>query len=143
MTINFSNDNIIFNLKGKSKLKSWIASVVKKEKRSIGQLNYTFMSDESLLKINIQYLKHNTYTDIITFNYNEGKKISGDIFISIDRIKENAEAFDIKFEEELHRVMIHGVLHLCGYKDKSKADSDLMRKKENAALKLFNKKSKS
>lgn len=96
------------------------------------------MSDDSLLKINKEYLKHDTYTDIITFNYNEEKKIAGDIFISVDRVKENAEKFDTKFEEELHRVMIHGVLHLCGYKDKSKTDSDLMRRKENAALRLLN-----
>lgn len=97
------------------------------------------MSDESLLEINREYLKHNTYTDIITFNYNEGKNIAGDIFISVDRVKENAQKFEVKFEEELHRVMIHGVLHLCGYKDKSKTDSGLMRKKENNALLLFKK----
>ncbi len=137
MAIHFSNDNITFKLENKAKLKLWIASVVKKEKCSLGQLNYTFMSDDSLLKINIEYLKHNTYTDIITFNYNEGEKISGDIFISIDRIKENAEKFKTDFREELHRVMIHGVLHLCGYKDKAKTDSDLMRKKENASLRLL------
>ena len=137
MAINFSNDNIVFNLKQKTKLKLWIASVVKKEKREIATLNYSFTSDESLLKINIDYLKHNTYTDIITFNYNEEKRISGDIFISIERVKENAKKFNVSFEEELHRVMIHGVLHMCGYKDKSKADSDLMRKKENQSLKLL------
>lgn len=137
MAINFSNDNIVFNLKQKTKLKLWIASVVKKEKREIATLNYSFTSDESLLKINIDYLKHNTYTDIITFNYNEGKKIAGDILISIDRVKENAKKFDVNFEDELHRVMIHGVLHLCGYKDKSTADSELMRRKENHSLKLL------
>jgi probable rRNA maturation factor len=137
MAINFSNDHAAFNLKQKAKLKLWITSVAEKEKHSVGQLNYVFTSDESLLKINIQYLKHNTYTDIITFNYNEGKKISGDIFISVDRVKENAEKFGVNFEDELHRVMIHGVLHLCGYKDKTKTDSDVMRKKENASLRLL------
>lgn len=137
MAISFSNDNIAFNLENKSKLKKWIKIVVEKEKRILGNLNYSFTSDESLLKINIEYLKHNTYTDIITFNYNEGKKISGDIFISIDRVKENAMKFEVAFEEELLRVMIHGILHLCGYKDKSKTDSDLMRKKENSALRLL------
>lgn len=137
MAISFSNDNIAFNLENKSKLKKWIKVVVEKEKRILGNLNYSFTSDESLLKINIEYLKHNTYTDIITFNYNEGKKISGDIFISIDRVMENAMKFEVAFEEELLRVMIHGVLHLCGYKDKSKTDSDLMRKKENSALRLL------
>lgn len=137
MAVTFSNNNIKFNLKNKSELKTWIKSVVEKEKHSLGNLNYIFTSDESLLKINIEYLKHNTYTDIITFNYNENKKVSGDIFISVERVKENAEKFESLFEEELHRVMIHGVLHLCGYKDKTKADSDLMRRKENASLRLL------
>ncbi|HWY11457.1 MAG TPA: rRNA maturation RNase YbeY [Bacteroidia bacterium] len=137
MAINFSNDNIVFNLKQKTKLKIWIKSVIKKEKYVLGNLNYTFVSDRALLKINNDFLKHNTYTDIITFNYNEGKKVLGDIFISIDRVKENAQKFDVSFEEELQRVIIHGVLHLCGYKDKSKSDSDLMRKKENQSLKML------
>jgi probable rRNA maturation factor len=136
MAVSFSS-NIDFNLKDKSKIKTWIKTVIEKEKRVLGNLNYSFVSDETLLKMNNEYLKHNTYTDIITFNYNEGKKISGDIFISIDRIKDNAKKFEVPFEEELHRVMIHGVLHLCGYKDKTKTDSDLMRKKENAALRLL------
>lgn len=137
MAVSFSNDNIIFNLKRKSELKIWIKSVIEKEKHFLGNLNYVFTSDESLLKMNIEYLKHNTYTDIITFNYNEGKKVSGDLFISVDRVKENAKKFDVQFEEELHRVMIHGVLHLCGYKDKTKTDSDLMRRKENISLRLL------
>ncbi len=137
MAINFSTENIVFDLKQKSKLKIWIGSIVKKEKYVLGNLNYTFVSDEALLKINIDFLKHNTYTDIITFNYNEGKKILGDIFISADRVKENAKKFEVSFEEELHRVMIHGVLHLCGFKDKSKAESELMRKKENSALRML------
>src|SRR5437868_11938938 len=124
MAIHFSNDNITFKLKKKAELKLWVSAVVRKERRVLGQLNYIFTSDGALLKINVEYLKHNTYTDIITFNYNEDKKISGDIFISIDRVKENAKKFDVNFEEELYRVMIHGVLHLCGYKDKTKTDSD-------------------
>lgn len=139
MAISFSSDKITFNLKRKAELKTWIKSVIEKEKYILGNLNYVFTSDESLLKINIDYLKHNTYTDIITFNYNEEKKVSGDIFISVDRVKENAKKFEVSFEEELHRVMIHGVLHLCGYKDKSKTDSVLMRKKENSALLLLKK----
>lgn len=137
MAISFSNDNIVFNLKNRTKIKTWIKSIIEKEKRILGNINYSFTSDESLLKINLEYLKHNTYTDIITFNYNEGKKVSGDIFVSIERVKENADKFGTGFEEELHRVMIHGVLHLCGYKDKSKADADLMRKKENQSLRVL------
>ena len=135
MAINFSNDKIVFNLKQKAKLKNWIHSAIKKEKHVLGNLNYTFVSDEALLKINNDFLKHNTYTDIITFNYKEGKNIFSDIYISVDRVKENAKNFDVNFEEELHRVMIHGVLHLCGYKDKTKTDSALMRKTENQNLK--------
>jgi rRNA maturation RNase YbeY len=137
MAISFSSGDIQFNLKQKSVLKDWIKAVVRKEKKEAATINYTFTSDEELLKMNVQYLKHNTFTDIITFDYSDAKKVSGDIFISVDRVKENAHKFGVAFEEELHRVMIHGILHLCGYKDKTKTDSDLMRKKENAALRLF------
>lgn len=136
MPISFNNQSISFNLKKKSTLKQWIKCVVEKERYSIGRINYIFCSDEELLKINAEYLNHTTYTDIITFDYTEVKKISGDVFISIERVKENAEKFKIDFETELHRVLIHGVLHLCGYKDKSKSDKIIMRKKEDAALKL-------
>ena len=137
MAISFSNQNLTFNLKHKTAIKKWITEVAKKEKRVIGTINYVFMNDEDLLKTNIQFLKHNTYTDIITFDYSENKTISADIFISVDRVKDNAQKLNIQFEEELHRVIIHGVLHLCGYKDKTKIDSDNMRKKENKALQLF------
>lgn len=135
--ISFQNQSISFRLKDKTRLKAWIKTVTEKEKHRLGDINYIFCSDDELLEINIQHLNHNTYTDIITFDYTEGDKISGDIFISIDRVEENAKKFKVSFEEELHRVMIHGILHLCGYKDKSKADAELMRKKENGALKLF------
>ncbi len=135
--ISFQNQSISFKLKEKARLKSWIKTVTEKEKHRLGDINYIFCSDDELLEINIQHLNHNTYTDIITFDYTEGDKISSDIFISVDRVEENAKKFKVSFEEELHRVMIHGILHLCGYKDKSKADAELMRKKENGALKLF------
>ena len=135
--ISFQNQSISFKLKEKTKLKAWIKAVTEKEKHRLGDISYIFCSDDELLDINIQHLNHNTYTDIITFDYTEGNRISSDIFISVDRVEENAKKFKVSFEEELHRVMIHGILHLCGYKDKSKADAELMRKKENAALKLF------
>lgn len=135
--ITFQNQSISFKLKEKTRLKAWIKTVTEREKHRLGDINYIFCSDDELLEINIQHLNHNTYTDIITFDYTEGDKISSDIFISIDRVEENAKKFKVSFEEELHRVMIHGILHLCGYKDKSKTDAELMRKKENAALKLF------
>lgn len=135
--ISFQNLSISFNLKDKTKLKLWIKSIVEKEKHSLGALNYIFCSDDELLEINIKHLNHNTFTDIITFDYTEAKKVNSDIFISIDRVNENSKKFETSFENELHRVMIHGVLHLCGYKDKTKLDAELMRKKENWALKLF------
>ena len=135
--ISFQNQSISFKLKNKTKLKLWIKTIVDKEKYALGAINYIFCSDDELLEINIKHLNHNTFTDIITFDYTENKKISSDIFISIDRVIENSKKFDTTFENELHRVMIHGVLHLCGYKDKTKPDAELMRKKENAALKFL------
>jgi probable rRNA maturation factor len=135
MPITFQVEKIKFNLKKKITIKLWIAKVLQLEKKQVGQINFLFTNDEEILKKNIQFLKHNTYTDIITFNYCKDKIINGDIIISIDRVKENAEKFKSDFEEELKRVLIHGVLHLCGYNDKKTADTELMRKKENWALK--------
>lgn len=138
MAIVFNNNNDKFKLKKSALIKKWIEQVATKEKRTVGDLSYVFMSDEELLKINQQFLKHNTYTDIITFDYSENKKISGEIFISVDRVEENAKKMGTTFEDEIHRVIIHGVLHLCGYKDKTKIDSDNMRKQEDKALRVFN-----
>jgi len=135
MPITFQVEKIKFNLKRKINIKLWIAKVLRLEKKQVGQINFLFTNDEEILKKNIQFLKHNTYTDIITFNYCKDKIINGDIIISIERVKENAEKFKSDFEEELKRVLIHGVLHLCGYNDKKTADTELMRKKENWALK--------
>lgn len=134
--ISFHNQTIDFKLKEKTKLKQWIKLITEKEKHILGNITYVFCSDDELLEINIKHLNHNTLTDIITFDYTENNKINSDIFISIDRVLENAKKFNTAFENELHRVMIHGILHLCGYKDKTKSDADLMRKKENWALKL-------
>ena len=135
--ISFQNLSVSFKLNQKTKIKLWIKTIIDKEKHTLGTINYMFCNDDELLEINIKHLNHNTLTDIITFDYTEDKKISSDIFISVDRVLENAKKFEVTFEEELRRVMIHGVLHLCGYKDKSKPDAELMRKKENWALKLF------
>jgi len=133
--ISFHNQTIVFTLKNKLKLKQWIKLITEKENHSVGVINYVFCNDDEVLEINLKHLKHNTLTDIITFDYTEGSVINSDIFISIDRVKENAIKFKVSFEEELHRVLIHGILHLCGYKDKTKIDAELMRKKENWALK--------
>lgn len=137
MPIVFSNTKIPFKLKSKAVLKQWIQKVAAKEKKTIGRINYVFLNDEELLQINKEFLKHNTYTDIITFDYSEKSKLSADIFISVERVKENSVKLSISFEEELHRVIIHGILHLCGFKDKTKIDSALMRKHENKALQLL------
>ena len=134
MAVSFTSQNFLFTLKNKQDLKEWIKTIIDNEKKITGQINYTFVSDEALLKMNMEFLNHNTYTDIITFDYCENKKINGDIFISIDRVKENATKFKVPFEDELHRVIIHGVLHLCGYKDKTKKDVEIIRKKENSSL---------
>ena len=134
--ISFHNQSIAFKFKEKTKLKQWINAVTEKEKHIVGNINYIFCTDDELLEINIKHLNHNTLTDIITFDYREGNTINSDIFISIERVIDNAQKFKVTFDEEFRRVLIHGILHLCGYKDKTKADAELMRKKENLALKL-------
>lgn len=134
MGINFYSENIDFEPENKHLIQKWIISVIEETKSSLGSINYIFCSDEYLLKINQQYLDHDTYTDIITFDYSSGKLLSGDIFISIDRIKENAIKFRKTFENELHRVMIHGILHLSGLKDKSDEESKIMRSQEDYYL---------
>ncbi|MEQ8362132.1 MAG: rRNA maturation RNase YbeY [Cyclobacteriaceae bacterium] len=137
MAVRFFSEEITFKLDHPRKTSTWIKEAIKKEKGQLDELNYIFCSDQYLLSINQQYLKHNTLTDIITFGHSEkGTPISGDIYISIERVKENAQHFEIPFEEELHRVIIHGILHLLGYKDKKSGDKALMRKKEEAYLSL-------
>ncbi|MCL2434629.1 MAG: rRNA maturation RNase YbeY [Lentimicrobiaceae bacterium] len=112
--------------------------MAKQENKKIGEVNIIFYNDEQLLTLNKQYLNHDSFTDVITFDYSEGKFLHGDICISIERIKENAETFNCIFEEELRRVMVHGILHLCGYKDTKNADKQIMKQKEEEALMLFN-----
>jgi len=115
----------------------WINRVIYSEKKSLGNLNFIFCADDFLLDMNKKYLDHDTYTDIITFDYCEGVVIAGDIFISIDRVKENANDFNVSFDSELLKVMAHGMLHLMGYKDKSEEDIIIMRSKEDEKTKLF------
>lgn len=133
----FHSEEIDFELKEEELISSWLKKIIEQENMQLLLLNFIFCSDEYLHKINVEYLQHDTYTDIITFPLSELPTIEGDIFISIDRIKENASRFDVRFEEELNRVLSHGVLHLCGYGDKTEEESKLMRKKENEALSLF------
>lgn len=137
LPILFFEEDIKFTLKDKNHIRQWIYETIVKEKKCLENLNFIFCSDAYLLDINIQYLKHHTFTDIITFDNSEKKNtISGDIFISIERIKENAKAYKTTFVNELHRVIIHGTLHLLDYTDKTKEAKILMTQKENEYLAL-------
>jgi len=126
-----------FTLENEVAISNWISDVIISEDKKLGEINYIFCDDEYLLKINQEHLQHDYYTDIISFDYTIGNEISGDMFISIDRVKDNAVEFNVAFDDELKRVIVHGVLHYCGYKDKSEADEFLMRSKEDEKLAMF------
>lgn len=130
-------EGLKFTFKRKDSVVKWINTIVKKEGKKCGQLLYFFCTDEYLLHINRNFLKHDTYTDIITFDYSAPAGISGEIYISVERVKENAAALKEPFDRELLRTIIHGVLHLCGYKDKTPTAKKQMRNKEGEALELF------
>jgi probable rRNA maturation factor len=135
--IQFCSEDITFSLKEKLKHKAWLNEVAKQEGKKILELSYVFCSDNYLLQINQEYLNHDTLTDIVTFDNSEDtKKIEGDIFISIDRVKENGEKLGTS-ETELERVMVHGLLHLLGYKDKKKEDKEVMTEKEDFYIKQY------
>ena len=125
-----------FTLSKQDARSRWIINSIINEGKRVGGLSFVFCTDEYLLEKNIQFLDHDTYTDIITFDYCEGDIISGDIFVSVERVTENANAFGVDFEDELDRVLIHGVLHLAGYQDKSKEEVNTMREKEDFYLSL-------
>lgn len=138
--ITFFSEGIRFRLDDEKADRKWILSVLQNEGRKPGEINYIFCSDEYLHTINLEYLDHDTLTDIVTFDMREedSENISGDIFVSIDRVKDNASSINVDFQEELHRVMIHGILHLVGYNDKSEEEKLVMRAKENDCLNLLN-----
>ena len=136
MAINF-NYELDFSIPDEGKYSDWIARVVDSEGYRLSDLNYIFCNDEYLWNLNKKYLNHDTLTDIITFDYSDDEVVSGDIFISKDRVGDNALKFGVGFDEEMRRVMAHGVLHMMGYKDKSKAEKELMRTKENEKIDLF------
>lgn len=138
MAIRFSCQTVNFELPEAEKVKSWVSEVVVRRGKQVGNINYLFCDDEYLLGVNQQYLDHDTYTDIITFDYVAGGLLSGDIMISIDRVGENAVKFAVPFEHELHRVIIHGVLHLLGQGDKSDSEAAEMHRQEEEALSLWN-----
>lgn len=138
--INFRTGDRPFVFSQKSALKLFIASIFKKEKKQLSAINYIFCSDEMLLKINQDFLQHNYYTDIITFGLNEpGEPIEAEIYVSIDRVKDNANQQGVSYQNEMQRVLFHGALHLCGYKDKKKSEISTMRAKEDQYLQLIGK----
>jgi rRNA maturation RNase YbeY len=140
MSINFFSEDIAFELENKHTIIRWINQVIEDHKSSLGTINYIFCNDEYLLRLNKQYLDHDTYTDIITFDYSTPKVLSGEIYISIDRVEENSIKFKSTFLNELHRVIIHGILHLTGQGDKTEKESKIMRSKEDHYLNLIDSK---
>ena len=134
ISFNYETD---FELENEEQYKDWISRIIESEGFDEGEINYIFCDDEYLHKINVEYLDHDTLTDIISFDYTVGNLIQGDIFVSVERVKDNANDFNVSFEEELKRVLSHGVLHYCGYKDKSPKDEALMRSKEDEKMQMF------
>ena len=134
--INF-NYETDFLLSNEKELSTWISEVIISENCSEGEINYIYCDDAYLLELNVKYLNHDTLTDIISFDYSVGKELHGDVYISLERVRDNAKDYKVEFSEELHRVMVHGILHYCGYKDKSEADEAVMRTKENFYLNLL------
>ncbi len=131
------NYEIDFILEDEDAFSKWLSQVIVSENKKEGEINYIFCDDEYLHKLNVEYLNHDTLTDIISFDYSVGNELHGDVFVSVERVRENAIDFNTKFEDELMRVLVHGVLHYCGYKDKSEEDELLMRSKEDEKIALF------
>ncbi|MBT3207695.1 MAG: rRNA maturation RNase YbeY [Bacteroidetes bacterium] len=137
MSVNFFNEETNFDFTDFEFLKDWISKVVINENSIIAEINYIFCSDKYLLELNKKHLNHNYFTDVITFNYSEGSEISADIFISLDRVKENAEKYSVSFQNELSRVALHGVLHLLKYDDKTDEEKEIMTQKEDFYLEIL------
>ena len=134
ISFNYETD---FELSNETAISNWLSQVILSESKKEGDINYVFCDDEYILEINKQYLDHDYYTDIISFDYSVGNELHGDVFVSIERVRENAADFDVTFDEELKRVVIHGILHYIGYKDKSEEEELLMRQKENEKIAMF------
>lgn len=137
MAIAYFAEGIKFPSIKRRKITNWIKQVTAVYNKKIGEINYIFCTDEKILSVNREYLQHDYYTDIITFDYSDEDTLNGDLFISIETVKSNADQYGTEFYEELHRVIIHGILHLCGQKDKSPHDQEIMTQKENSALTLL------
>ena len=132
--ITFQTENIEMPDINQAKIREWVKAVAASYQKRVGEIAYFFCDDEKILEVNRQYLQHDYYTDIITFDYCEGDRLSGDLFISLDTIRTNAEQFGASYEDELHRVIIHGILHLCGINDKGPGEREIMEAAENKAL---------
>ncbi|MDR2848204.1 MAG: rRNA maturation RNase YbeY [Bacteroidales bacterium] len=137
MAIRFFSDGVTFQLRNKRKTAQWLQTVITREGKKAGTLVYVFVSDAQILQLNRQYLNHSYYTDIITFDEVEADTISGEMYISIDTVRANTEVYQTTFDNELFRVMAHGVLHLCGYNDKTAQEQVLMREMEEKSLRLL------
>jgi rRNA maturation RNase YbeY len=137
--ISFLTHSVSFQLKNKSVIINWLNTIAKNEKKKLFHVQYVFCNDAEILRINKSFLKHDYYTDIITFDYSQSIDLHGEIYVSLETVQSNSNKLNVSFEEELNRVLVHGLLHLCGYKDKSKANKLLMREKEDQALLLLNK----
>ena len=136
--ITYQTEDIAMPQIKKRETTEWVKQVAANHGKKVGEIAYIFCSDEKILEVNRQYLEHDYYTDIITFDYTEGNRISGDLFISLDTVRTNAEQFDQPYERELHRVIIHGILHLCGINDKGPGEREIMEAEENKALAIVN-----
>ena len=134
ISFNYETD---FELQHESYFSKWLSEVILSENKKEGEINYIFCDDDYLLEINQQYLDHDTLTDIISFDYSVGNELNGDIFVSVERVKENASDYNVTFQEEIQRVLVHGILHYCGYKDKTESDELVMRSKEEEKMKMF------
>jgi metalloprotein, YbeY/UPF0054 family len=133
----FNTENVKLQNFPKRKISQWIKVIAEKFDKRVGEISYIFCSDSKILEVNIEYLKHDYYTDIITFDYSDNDIITGDIFISVETVRSNAEKYEEKYDKELYRVIIHGILHLCGIDDKAPGARDIMEKHENDALEIF------
>ena len=138
MAVSFFSEGIAMPKLRKRDVSAWIRQVAENHGMRLGDVCYKFVDDEGILEVNRQFLQHDYYTDIITFDYTEGNKISGDIVISLDTVRTNAEQFEQPYDRELHRVIIHGILHLCGINDKGPGEREIMEQHENEALALYN-----
>jgi rRNA maturation RNase YbeY len=134
ISFNYETD---FEFHNEADFTKWLSEVILSENKKEGEINYIFCDDDYLLEINQQYLNHDTLTDIISFDYSIGNELNGDIFVSVERVKENASDFNVTFQEEIQRVLVHGILHYCGYKDKTESDELVMRSKEEEKMKMF------